>query len=47
MAALRSLGDSAGHKDHAPDPEAKAKSLAMFDEALRFLRGGIEALQER
>jgi AcrR family transcriptional regulator len=47
MAALRSLGDSAGHKDELPDPEAKARSLAMFDEALRFLRGGIEALQDR
>ena len=42
VAALSSLDDSF---DHEP-PVAKGEALAVLDDAIRFLRGGIEALQD-
>lgn len=44
MAALSSLADTIDEKK--PVPVAKAEKLALFDEALVFLRGGIGALQD-
>ena len=45
MAALSSLEGSFDEKDKRV-PGAKAEKLAVFDEALLFLRGGIDALQD-
>jgi hypothetical protein len=46
MAALTSLGDSIDEKETTA-PAARAEKLALFDEAMLFLRGGIDALQDR
>ena len=46
MAALRSLEGSID-VNAAGAPETKAEKLAVFDEAMVFLRGGIGALQDR
>ena len=43
MAALSSLDDSF---DQASRPAAKAEALAVLDDAILFLRGGIDALQD-
>ena len=45
MAALSSLDGSFDEKDGSL-PEAKAEKLAVFDEAMLFLRGGLDALQD-
>jgi AcrR family transcriptional regulator len=45
MAALSSLADSFD-ESAKPPPVAKAEKLAVFDEAMIFLRGGIGALQD-
>ena len=45
MAAMTSLDGSFDEK--AEQPVTKAESLAVFDEALVFLRGGLDALQDR
>ena len=45
MAALSSLDGSFDEKDESL-PEAKAEKLAVFDEAMLFLRGGLDALQD-
>jgi AcrR family transcriptional regulator len=45
MAALSSLDGSFDEKDRSL-PEAKAEKLAVFDEAMLFLRGGLDALQD-
>jgi hypothetical protein len=42
VAALSSLDDSF---DREP-PVAKDEALAVLDDAIRFLRGGIEALRD-
>ena len=47
MAALTSLEDSFDKTAEQRVPGAKAESLAVFDEALLFLRGGIDALQDK
>jgi hypothetical protein len=46
MAALSSLAGTIDDKEK-PAPVAKAEKLALFDEALVFLRGGIGALQDK
>ncbi len=46
MAALASLQDSF-EKVKKHGPAAKAEALAVLDEAMLFLRGGIDALQDR
>ena len=45
VAALSSLGDSFDETDKTL-PVGKAEKLAVFDEAMIFLRGGIGALQD-
>jgi AcrR family transcriptional regulator len=45
MAALSSLDGSFDEKDRSL-PEAKAEKLAVFDEAMLFLRAGLDALQD-
>jgi AcrR family transcriptional regulator len=47
MAALASLEGSLDKKAGKRGPEGKAEALAVFDNALLFLRGGIEALQDK
>jgi hypothetical protein len=45
MAALTSLEDSLNKAKHTP--EDKAEALAVLDDALLFLRAGIDALQDQ
>ena len=45
MAALSSLEGSVEKDVGKPSPGTKAKSLDVFDEAMLFLRGGLDALQ--
>lgn len=47
VAALTSLEGSFDHTADGGPPAAKAEALAVLDDALVFLRGGIEALQKR
>jgi AcrR family transcriptional regulator len=47
MAALSSLDDTFDEKAQQTGPAAKAESLAVLDDAMLFLRGGIDALQDR
>jgi AcrR family transcriptional regulator len=47
MAALNSLEGSLDEKAEQQGPSAKAEALAVLDEAMIFLRGGIGALQDR
>jgi AcrR family transcriptional regulator len=47
MAALTSLEGSSDKKTAKRGAEGKAEALALFDNALLFLRGGIEALQDK
>jgi AcrR family transcriptional regulator len=46
MAALTSLEGSFDEKQERGMPEAKAEALAVLDDAMLFLRGGIDALQD-
>jgi AcrR family transcriptional regulator len=46
MAALNSLEGSLDEKAEQQGPGAKAEALAVLDEAMIFLRGGIGALQD-
>jgi hypothetical protein len=46
MAALTSLEGSFDEKPERGIPEAKAEALAVLDDAMLFLRGGIDALQD-
>ena len=46
MAALTSLEASLDEKTEQRGPVAKAEALAVFDDALLFLRGGLDALQD-
>ena len=46
MAALNSLEGSLDEKAELQGPGAKAEALAVLDEAMIFLRGGIGALQD-
>jgi TetR/AcrR family transcriptional regulator, regulator of mycofactocin system len=46
MAALSSLEGSFDEKAEQRMPEAKAEALAVLDDAMLFLRGGIDALQD-
>ena len=45
MAALTSLEASINESAGQPSPVAKAESLAVLDDAMLFLRGGLDALQ--
>ena len=47
MAALTSLGGSFDEKAEQRVPVAKAEALAVLDDAMLFLRGGLGALQDR
>jgi AcrR family transcriptional regulator len=47
MAALASVGSSLDEKTDQPAAVTKAQSLAVLDDAMQFLRGGIGALQDR
>jgi AcrR family transcriptional regulator len=47
MAALSSLGGSIDEKAQQRGPVAKAEALAVLDDAMLFLRGGIDALQDK
>jgi AcrR family transcriptional regulator len=47
MAALSSLEGSFDETAEKRGAEGKAEALAMFDDALLFLRGGIDALQDK
>jgi AcrR family transcriptional regulator len=47
MAALTSLSGSFDDKAEQRGPVAKAESLAVLDDAMLFLRGGIDALQDK
>jgi hypothetical protein len=47
VAALTSLDGSFDEKAQHRVPVAKAEALAVLDDALLFLRGGIGALQDR
>jgi AcrR family transcriptional regulator len=47
MAALTSLDGSFDEDDEQRLPAAKAEALAVLDDALLFLRGGIDALQDK
>jgi AcrR family transcriptional regulator len=46
LAALTSLDDSFDEKAEPLTPAAKAQALAVLDDAMLFLRGGIDALQD-
>ena len=46
-AALTSLGDTFDEKAEQRVPVAKAEALAVLDDAMLFLRGGIDALQDK
>jgi AcrR family transcriptional regulator len=47
MAALSSLDRSLDQRATAEQPAAKASSLAVLDEVMLFLRGGLDALQRK
>jgi AcrR family transcriptional regulator len=47
MAALTSLEGSFDDKAEQRTPVAKAEALTVLDDAMLFLRGGIDALQDR
>jgi AcrR family transcriptional regulator len=47
VAALTSLGGSFDEKAEQRVPVAKAEALAVLDDAMLFLRGGLGALQDR
>ena len=47
MAALTSLEGSFDENAEKRGPEGKAGALAVFDEAMLFLRGGLGALQDK
>ena len=47
MAALNSLDDSFDERAEHRVPAAKAEALAVLDDAMLFLRGGIDALQDK
>ena len=47
MAALTSLGSSFDEKAKQRAPVAKAEALTELDDAMLFLRGGIDALQDK
>jgi AcrR family transcriptional regulator len=47
MAALTSLDGSFDERAEQRVPVAKAEALAVLDDAMIFLRGGIDALQDR
>jgi hypothetical protein len=47
MAALTSLEGSFDEKAKQRGPEGKTEALAVFDNALLFLRGGLDALQDK
>jgi AcrR family transcriptional regulator len=47
VAAMTSLEGSLDEKAEQRGPAAKADALAVFDEALLFLRGGLDALQDK
>jgi len=47
VAALTSLGRSFDEKAEQRVPGAKAEALAVLDDAMLFLRGGIDALQDK
>jgi AcrR family transcriptional regulator len=47
MAALTSLEGTFDEKAEQRVPGAKAEALAVLDDAMLFLRGGIDALQDR
>jgi hypothetical protein len=47
VAAMTSLEGSLDKKAEQRGPGGKAEALAVFDEALLFLRGGIGALQDK
>jgi AcrR family transcriptional regulator len=47
MAALDSLEGSFDEKAAQRVPVVKAEALAVLDDAMRFLRGGIDALQDK
>ncbi len=47
VAALTSLEVSIDEQAEQPAPVAKAEALAVLDNALLFLRGGLEALQDK
>jgi hypothetical protein len=46
VAALSSLDDSFDERDAEKAPVGKVEALAVLDDAIRFLRGGIDALQD-
>jgi AcrR family transcriptional regulator len=47
VAALTSLEGSVDEKREHPGPGDKAEALAVLDDAMLFLRGGLDALQEK
>jgi AcrR family transcriptional regulator len=47
IAALTSLDGGLDDKAERRGPVAKAEALAVFDDAIVFLRGGIQALQDK
>jgi len=47
VAALTSLGGSIDEKTEQRVPVAKAEALAVLDDAMLFLRAGIDALQDK
>ena len=47
LAALTSLGSSFDEGSEQRGPAAKAEALAVLDDALLFLSGGIDALQDK
>jgi AcrR family transcriptional regulator len=47
MAALHSLDNTLDEKPDQHARETKAEALAVLDDAMLFLRGGIDALQDR
>ncbi|MDQ5835101.1 MAG: TetR/AcrR family transcriptional regulator [Actinomycetota bacterium] len=47
MAAMTSLEGSFDEKAEQRGPAGKAEALAVFDNALLFLRGGLDALQDK
>jgi AcrR family transcriptional regulator len=47
MAALTSLDGGSDDRSAPPGPEAKREALAVLDDAMLFLRGGLDALQDK
>jgi AcrR family transcriptional regulator len=47
MAALTSLQGSSGERAGESAPVGKAEALAVLDDAMLFLRGGLDALQDK